>query len=277
MQDQNLKRPISVIVTTKNEEGRIAACINALSDFAEVIIVDSNSSDRTQTIAKDLGVRVVDFIWNAAYPKKRQWCLDYLDTQNPWIFFVDADEIVTADLSEALAHIDYSDDSHIAGYFIKGQYVIKGQMLKHGLCNNKLALIHRDKMCFPVINDLDIEGMGEMEGHYQPVLKPDFKNKRIGQIDAPLLHYAYETDEEWLRRHKRYAKWEVAMNARDAWPDDPVGWRALLKRTFRYMPLRGWIAFFHCYIYKCGFMDGRSGFDFALKRKQYYDMIAELS
>ena len=43
--------PVSVIVATKDEAANIARCLAALRDFAEVIVVDSNSADETAAIA----------------------------------------------------------------------------------------------------------------------------------------------------------------------------------------------------------------------------------
>ena len=83
------KIPISVIVVTKNEERRVARCLDALSDFSEVIIVDSMSDDKTREIAATKGARVVQFTWNGQYPKKRGWCLAHLDTAHDWILWID--------------------------------------------------------------------------------------------------------------------------------------------------------------------------------------------
>lgn len=259
------KIPITVIVVTKNEVARIARCLDALTDFSEVIVVDSTSTDATQEIAAAKGARVIDFAWNGEYPKKRQWCLDTLELAHEWVFFVDADEVVTGALVEEIRALDFN----AAGYFVKGQYVFEGKVLGFGLKNNKLSLIDRRKMEFPVVDDLDIPGMGEIEGHYQPVLKAEFSEENIGQIAAPLLHHAYDDEEGWQARHERYAAWESEMDRRGAWPQDA----RLVKRIFKALPFRGVIAFVHCYILKFGFLDGGRGLRFAKSRWDYYRMI----
>ncbi len=161
-----------------------------------------------------------------------------------------------------------------AGYFIRGRYVIDGRTVRFGLCNNKLALFDRRRMGFPVVNDLDLPGMGEIEGHYQPVRKPGFESTRTGQLRAPLLHCAGDDRAAWLDRHRRYAAWEVGMNRRNAWPADPAGKRQMLKRLFRAAPRRDILAFLHSFILKWGFLDGRRGFILARDRGLYYRMIA---
>lgn len=267
--------PVSVVVTVRNEESRIRACLEALRAFGETVVVDSESADATAAIAARCGARVVPFQWNGRYPKKRQWCLDNLTLKHDWVFFVDADEIVTPELETELAALFANGLPPCAGYFVKGRYVLEGKPLRFGLCNNKLALLDRRKTAFPVIDDLDIPGMGEMEGHYQPVLKAGHESDKIGQLRAALLHHAYGgRPEDWVRRHERYAAWERGMNAKNAWPADPVRGRHAVKKLFRATPFRPLIAFAHCYFLKSGWRDGYGGFRLALDRLRYYRMIS---
>lgn len=261
--------PATVLITTLNEEKNLPRCLSALKDFNEIIIVDSNSKDKTKEIADRFGVPVVPFTWNGVYPKKRQWCLDHLNLKNDFVFFVDADEFVTLELVQEI----YSLSFEVAGYFIKGQYIWDEKILGYGLKNNKLALFNRHKIEFSVIDDLDIKGMGEMEGHYQPVLKPDHKDAKLVQLNESLLHYAYENAEQWNNRHARYARWEAEMIKRQAYPKDPNILRERMKAVFRKLPCRGFIAFLHSYIVKCGFLDGCAGFQFAKSRYHYYKQV----
>lgn len=260
---------ISVLITTLNEAKNLPRCLAALQEFSEIIIIDSGSTDETVAIAKNLGAQVINFKWNQQYPKKRQWCLDTLSIKNDFVFFVDGDEEVTPALVDELRALDLQ----AAGYFVKGQYIWDDKELKHGLKNNKLALINRHKIEFPIVNDLDIEGMGEIEGHYQPVLKAAYKGEAIAQLSQPLHHFAYEDAQGWERRHKRYARWEAEMIKRNAYPKDPSALRERLKIIFRNIPLRGLISFGHSYIWKYGFLDGESGYEFAVSRFEYYRLV----
>jgi glycosyltransferase involved in cell wall biosynthesis len=262
------KIPVTVIVATRNEAARIEKCLRPLQDFAEIIVVDSGSRDRTKEIAAGFA-KVVDFAWDGRYPKKRQWCLESLQLLHDWVFFVDADEIVTPALVEEIRNLDFRK----AGYFVRGLYVVDGVPLKFGLTNNKLALMDGRKMEFPVVDDLGLPGMGEIEGHYQPVLKKEYSHEKIGQLKHGLLHDACDDEGAWLARHERYAVWEREMNRRKAWPGDVKRSRVLAKIIFRAMPFRPAVAFLHCYVVKLGFLDGRRGFRFARSRYRYYKMI----
>jgi len=262
--------PVSVLITVKNEEKRLVRCLAALSGFDEIVVIDSGSADQTTAIARERGARVEHFSWNGQYPKKRQWCLDNLKLKHDWIFFVDADEEITPELKCEIEVLFSTGVPEAAGYFVDGLYVMDCDVLKHGLRNSKLVLFDRRAIAFPVVDDLDVPGMGEMEGHYQPVLKSGGK---IGRLSHAMLHHAYEGTGTWEARHERYAAWERGMNAKNAWPRDPVLWRQILKQVFRAMPGRAYVAFLHAYILKAGFRDGRLGFDLARDRWRYYRLI----
>jgi len=266
--------PVSVLIVTRREAPRIERCLRALSDFSEIIVIDSNSDDDTSVLAQPLCTRVENFTWNGQYPKKRQWCLDNLHLRHDWVLFVDADEIVPQALVDEIAQLFAAGEPTCAGYFIKGRYVMEGRSLRFGLQNNKLALFDRRALMFPVLDDLAIPGMGEIEGHYQPVFRSGVTQRKLGVLKRPLLHYAYDNPEGWQRRHERYAQWEAGMNRHKAWPNDPVVWRQLLKGLYRALPCRGMIAFTHSYIVKSGWRDGARGFRLARDRYHYYKLIA---
>lgn len=265
---------------TRNEAVRLPRCLAALDAFAEIVVVDSASTDATADIARSCGASVVDFIWDGRYPKKRQWCLDTLKLAHDWVFFVDADEVVTPELAAEIAALFAVSAPPCAGYFVAGRYVIGRRILKFGLKNLKLALLDRRRMAFPVVDDIGLPGMGEIEGHYQPAARPGHENAGTGVLRAALLHYAYDGEGDgkndgaaWNARHRRYAAWERGMNERQAWPRDPVPLRQAMKRIFRAMPGRAAAAFVHSYLVKGGVLDGAPGYRLARDRFRYYRMI----
>lgn len=263
--------PVSAIIVTKNEEKNIERCLASLSAFDEIVVVDSESRDRTKQIVEQSGVTVVDFHWDGQYPKKRQWCLNNLSLKYDWVFFIDADEEATPDFIKDMESLTLSG----AGYFIKGTYVFDGKPLRFGLKNNKLCLLDRRKMMFPVIDDLDIPGMGEIEGHYQPVFKEGYEQESIGALQKGVLHYAYEDPRAWAFRHEKYARWESGMNKKKAWPKDPDPKREKYKNWFRYTRYRPQVAFLYSYLFKAGFLDGSAGYKFARSRADYYRLLSQ--
>ena len=268
--------PVSVVIVTKNEARNIVACLDQLIRFDDVWVVDSASRDGTIDLVKTKNAHLIQYQWNGQYPKKRQWCLDNLDLKYDWVLFVDADEIVPDDLITEIETVISNDPSE-AGFFIVGQYRIQGKILKHGMHNQKIALLHRGRMAFPVVDDLDIPGMGEIEGHYQPVLKTDAP---IGVLSQPMIHDALNDaydERAWIFRHEKYARWEAGINAKAAWPVDPVAWRQRAKELLRNAVLRPEIMFMVGYILKCGFLDGAEGLKMSKMRYHYLKKIKSLT
>lgn len=265
---------LSVIIATRNEEANLPACLDSLHEFDEIIVVDSHSTDKTMEIAQKHGAKIISFKWDGCYPKKRQWCLDNLPLQHDWVLFLDADERMTQELANEIHRLfQRARTPAVAGYFITGNYVWGGKKLRFGMKNRKIALLNKKMMQFPTINDKNCFGMGEIEGHYQPVMRQGHENKTIRTLKQSIAHLIPDK-EQWLKRHKDYACWEACMNRNKSWPDDPVYIRQKLKKLFRALPCRSLIAFLHCYVLKAGFLDGYAGFDFALSRARYYAMIA---
>jgi glycosyltransferase involved in cell wall biosynthesis len=257
---------ITVMMMTKNEEAAIALSLPPLMEnFKEVIIVDSNSKDKTASLATDLGAKVVNFTWDGTYPKKRQWSLDNIETAYDIIFMIDADEVVTPAFIKELKNMTWSKD----GYFVRSKLIWDGKKQKFGMMNNKLCLFKKQSFEFPKIDDLNIIGMGEIEGHYQPVIAKD--GTSIGQIKAAIDHNV--SAKEWAQKHNRYGTWEIAMNEKNAWPVDPVFHRELIKDFIRTNPFRPYLMFTYGYILKGGFLDGKMGLDIALKRFAYHKRI----
>ncbi len=262
------KIPVSVLVVTKDEEKNLPRCLAALEAFDEVVVVDSSSKDRSREIAQSFGACFVNFEWNGRYPKKRQWCLDHLALKHDHVFFVDADEEVTPSLVDEIAALDWG----CSGYFIKGRYIVNRKILRFGLQNDKLCLFDRSKIEFPIVDDLAFDGMGEIEGHYQPVFKNGVSGK-IGTLKNSLYHHAMEDSRRWAARHDGYARWEHCMRAKNIYPTEPSFLRKCIKGMFSVLPFRPYIAFIHSYILKLGILDGWEGLMLSRSRFDYYQKV----
>ncbi len=269
----------SIIIVTKDisEDLRpmFEHSLRSLKDFEDVWVVHSGKDHALQTFAKKHRAHYISYQWDGQYPKKRQYCLDTIPTKYKWVFFLDADEVMLPELAQEIDNILHMTDiNHYGGFFIKGGYIWKGKPLKYGLKNNKLCLLHKDRMVFPVIDDLKCESMGEIEGHYQPTLKAS--HYKIGQLTTILDHYAFADMKEWDTRHQKYALWEAYMIQNKAYPQDPSFIRQTIKSLFRSLPCRPLCAFLHSYLLKKGVLDGRAGFHFAKTRYHYYKMVNQL-
>jgi glycosyltransferase involved in cell wall biosynthesis len=265
-----------VLIPCLNAGTTLARTLSSVQSFDEVIVIDSRSRDHTRAIAGEHGARIVDFTWDGGYPKKKQWALDTVATRHDWVLQLDADEALTSGLVEEIAALFAGKGPDKHGYFITGRHVIDGHRLRFGKHNRKLCLFDKNAYCYPVVNDLDIPGMGEVEGHYQPVPRTRAGKVAMGHLRAPLYHYAFEDWRAWAFRHEKYARWEAGMIERDAFPEEPSALRAVLKRIYRRMPLRPECAFVWCYCIKLGFLDGRPGLRYARAQYRYLAMVRRL-
>ncbi|MBY6265079.1 glycosyltransferase family 2 protein [Azospirillum sp. 412522] len=275
--------PVSVVVMTRNEAANLPRCLPALARFAECFVVDSGSDDGTPDIARSHGARLVSFLWNGRYPKKKQWCLDTVPFTYDWILFVDADERPTAALVEEIARLMAEAGAggplH-AAYWIDGRPVVRGRSLRFGCWNRKLALLDRRHARFPEQPDLDIAAMWEVEGHYQPQIAGT-----TGRLHHPMDHEDAKPPSAWFERHNRYSDWEASLRSDgrmehliDGEPDGHSGsipyfrliGRRAQKRLFQRLPGRPLWAFLHAYVLRLGILDGAAGLDHALARAFYY-------
>lgn len=262
--------PISVLVQTKNEEVGIAACLEGLTDFDEVIVVDSNSTDRTAEIAQAHGVRVHNFTWDGRYPKKKQWQLDELATRHDWVLFIDADETPSAELVASIrrARPDM-ERGRFAAYNLRLHYVFAGRTLNHGHRVVKRALVQREHVEFPVIDDLSAPGMGELEGHYQPVCRGS-----IGELRGRLRHDDKDPVRTWFDRHNRYSDWEAFLRVNSGLKATVASKRTAKGRIFDAIPFKPLAFFGYSYVLRLGFLDGRAGLDYAIALSTYYWQIS---
>lgn len=260
--------PLTVLVQTKNEAVGIAACLANLSDFDEVIVVDSNSTDGTQEIAKAHGARVINFSWNGGYPKKKQWQLDNLETRHEWVFFLDADESPQPSLVAELRHVFGGGDPVPVAYDVDLDYVFAGRRLKYGHRVTKRCIVKRGYVAFPVLDDLGAPGMGELEGHYQPVPRGVVRKLR-GRV----LHNDLDPVSSWFSRHNRYSDWEAYLRQSASLRREIATRRNLKGRVFDAVPFKPALFFTYAYIARGGFLDGRAGFDYAIALASYYWQI----
>jgi len=86
-----LREGVSLCMIVRNEEANLAACLESTADlFAEKIVVDTGSTDRTKEIAAGFGARVFDFAWVDSFAAARNECLRHATGR--WIMWLDADD-----------------------------------------------------------------------------------------------------------------------------------------------------------------------------------------
>lgn len=260
--------PVTVIIMTRNEAANIGLCLSPLSRFAQVLVVDSHSTDSTAVIAAANGADLVQFRWNGMYPKKKQWSLSHTGIRQDWVLFIDADERVTPQLVAEIGDL-MRRGPQAAAYFIDSRPLWLGRVLRYGTPYRKIALMDRRRTRFPVCPDLHVTRMWEVEGHYQPIV-----DGPVGRLHNFMIHADQKPPADWFDRHNRYSDWEAELAHNSgvvpALLAGERGWRRLAKRLLARVPGRPWLAFLHAYVWHLGFLDGKAGLHHALSRLFYY-------
>ena len=97
---------ITATVITFNEEHNIAAALESLSFTDEIIVVDSESTDRTVEIARQFTDRVFVRPW-PGYSAQKNFAAE--QASNNWILSIDADERVSKELAGEIVALKNSD------------------------------------------------------------------------------------------------------------------------------------------------------------------------
>ena len=265
------KIPVTVLISARNEEAKIQSCLDSISEFDQVILVDSQSSDRTCEIATRSGAEVVQFEYDGGWPKKRNWALDNLDIRNDWVFLLDADERITRKLRDEIADA-ICDESH-DGYYVKWKFLFLGAWMKHAWSHGwMLRLIKKEKGRF---EDLGMRGEGgwDAEVHENMIVAGE-----CGKLNALLDHDNHELD-RWISKQNEFSTWNAARRHRQlqeplppiAWllSGDPVRYRKILKSIFIRLPFRASFMFLYLYLFKLGFLDGKAGYFFCRLRAMH--------
>lgn len=260
---------VSVVIPVRNEERNLPRCLAAVSSFAEVIVVDSGSTDRTRSIAEAAGANVINFVWDGRYPKKRNWVLLNHEPSQPWVLFLDADEIVDEAFCNALA-ATLPGTTH-TGFWLTYTNYFLGKRLRYGVAQRKLALFRVGAGLYERIEEDAWSGL-DMEIHEHPILEGT-----IGTIDAPIEHNDDRGILKFIDRHREYAAWEAARlkMLRGAAPGATAHLTERQRTKYRYLD-RWWYAsayFVGQFVVKLGFLDGFAGLQYALGKFWYFNTI----
>ncbi len=123
---------VAVVVLTYNEERHIARALASVRGFAsELYVVDSLSSDRTVEIAEAAGARVLinRFVSQA---QQFDWALRTAPIAAGWVLRLDADEIISPELSAEIQRRLPTLPRDVTGVSFNRRHVFLGRWIKHG-------------------------------------------------------------------------------------------------------------------------------------------------
>lgn len=120
---------LSVAIITRDEAHRIARCLQAVDFADEIVVLDSGSTDGTAELARALGAQVVVDPHFPGFGAQKNRALAM--ASGDWVLSIDADEVVTAELREAIA-ATIAQPRGCNGFWIRRRSTWCGQPIHHG-------------------------------------------------------------------------------------------------------------------------------------------------
>ncbi len=237
---------ISAIILTYNEEARLRDCLASATWCDELVIVDGYSTDNTVAVAREFTNKV--FLSDRLGPNKpggfaeqRNYGIE--QSTCDWVFFLDADEKFTPELSKEIrqrlqdgiptevAVFRVGRREHFFGVYTPYTHGAAWQtrMLRKGFAKWDTRLVHEK-----------LETTGKTEN-----------------LDGYLLHFSKDSISDYLTTQNRYTSLEAEQALADGVP--------LAKSPFPGM-LR---TFLNLYVYKGSYREGAFGLIMSLLFAQY--------
>lgn len=218
---------ISAVIITRNAAGTLAATLEALSGFPEVVVYDNDSSDDTpEMAAMYVNVRVVEGSFEGFGPTRNN-AAEY--ASHDWIFSIDADERPDDRLLASLDAATLDDPERV--YAVKRENWLMGRPVRVGGWGNDWLprLYNRKHVAFSPARVHE---------------RLDVGDERVRRLDGLLLHRAVEDLGDFLDKVRRYS----ALRAPGKRPVAPAF----------IVPRAAW-AFLRSYLFQLGFTAGWRG------------------
>ena len=259
--------PVSVMIFTLNEATHLPSCLDAARWCDDVIIVDSFSTDATESIARSRGARFFQHAFTG-FGSQRNWALANTAPKHDWILILDADERITPELAEEMRRLLEDAPASIGAYRVKRRFYMWGRWLRYSSLYPTwvVRLIHRDRVRYVDRGHAETQ---EVHGEIRE-LTHDLIDENLKGIDewfARQNRYSTKEAEHELREEARRWRWLDLLSA------DPLVRRDTLKRLAWRMPLRPTAYFLYSYIVRQGFRDGADGLRFCAMKAIYQAMI----
>jgi len=239
-------RKLSLVIVAKNEERTIGRVLAATKDLcAEVILVDSGSTDKTVEIARQMGAQCSFQKW-LGYAAQKNYALSLATSE--WILSLDADEILTPELAKEISDtLNSASVESFDGFRIPRILYIGDHAITHGgfYPDAQLRLFKRGKGAF---NDRLVHESIKVQG-------------KVGLLHYPMLHYAYPDLSAYADAMNGYA----LLSAEEFCAKGHPNWKSSRLNEL----VHPWWTFCYRFFFRAGFLDGAIGFKANASYKEY--------
>lgn len=231
---------IALFLVTKNEEKNLPKCLDSVKDLvSEIIVVDSESTDKTLEIAKTYGAEVYthpfhDFVSQKNLALSKVTC--------PWALSLDADETLTPELTAEIKKA--LEAPLVSGYFLPRVNFFLGKQMKHSGLHREyiLRLVRTDRARFTggmVHEELEVKG-------------------KTALLQNGFLHYSYMSLDDYFSKLNKYTSLAAEHMRQQG-----------KKFSLFYVLATAPFQFFKRYFLKLGFLDGVQGLIWAVLSNFY--------
>ncbi|MGL6096517.1 MAG: glycosyltransferase family 2 protein [Fimbriiglobus sp.] len=258
---------ISVLILTKDEELNLPRCLDAARWSDDVVVLDSESTDRTVAIAEQAGARVFSRPWDSE-PAQRGYSLG-LPFKYPWVYNPDADEVATPELVDEMRRVTADPGRPEVLYRVRRKDMFMGRWLRRSsLYPTWFPRLFRPQSV-------------RFERAINMVYLADGPE---GRLDGHLTHYSFNKGfHAWFEKHNMYSTLEARealavlagdrVRWRSVFSGNPVEQRRAIKDLSFRLPFRSAARFIYAYLVCGGFLDGRAGFTYCRMTAMYEQMI----
>ena len=195
---------LTVAVLTHNEAHRIEACLKSAAFADQLLVVDSGSTDNTVAIAQSLGAEVHSYPDWQGFAVQRNRLLAH--SRGDYVFFLDADEVMTPAFAQELQAIVSSGEQAV--WTIRWRMVAYGHELKYFRSQSQIERLF--------VRALVKEYTGVVHEQAQLHALPGGAAVPRRLIKARLLHYSRTTVRGSLEKLTQYVMLGAAKRAEAA-------------------------------------------------------------
>ena len=224
---------LSVSLITFNEAENLRRCLGSVRDLAaEIVIVDSGSTDGTRAVADEFQARWFGQEW-LGFREQKNISLDHC--QHDWVLCLDADEALSPELAESIRQFlgERAPADWAGAYFARRTWFL-GRWIQHGdwYPDHCLRLFRRGAGRWAGTSEHSkIELMGAQK-----------------ELTGDLLHWSFPTLRRFVEKQLSYADSFAARAAEEG--REWTLWDNVTRPLWR---------FFRGYILRVGFLDGFPG------------------
>jgi glycosyltransferase involved in cell wall biosynthesis len=232
---------VTPVILTRDEEANIGRTLGQLHWAAQVIVLDSGSSDATESIARSFPN--VRFESRPLDDLAAQWTAAVSFATTPWVLTLDADYFVPDAFVAEISALDPPPD--IAGYEARFVYAIHGRPLRASLYTPRAVLLRAGAFGF------------YMDGHTQRVRVEG----RVERLRNPIIHDDRKPLRRFIARQKTYMRDEAAKLRALPWRN--ANGAAKVRKLRVVAPFA---VALHTLFVRRAILDGRAGWRYAFER-----------